>query len=138
MRFTYVPVLRALAALKNGEPQKAIDLLQSAVRYELAVPGSWFGFFGFLYPAYVRGEAYLALRKYAEATAEYRKILNHRGLVFCDPVGALAWWRLGNALSLSGDAPNAKAAYQEFFTLSKEADPDIPILKQAKAEFAKL
>ncbi len=137
VKFTYAPALRALAALKNGEPQKAIDLLQSA-RYELAVPGSWSGFFGFLYPAYVRGEAYLALRQYAEAAAEFRKITGHRGLVFCDPVGALAWWRLGSALALSGDRANAKAAYQEFLTLWKEADRDIPVLQQAKAELARI
>ncbi len=138
VKFTYAPALRALAALKNGEPQKAVDLLQASLGYEVAVPGSWFGFFGFLYPAYVRGEALLALHQYAEAAAEFRKITGHRGLVFCDPVGAVAWWRLGHALALSGDTANAKAAYQEFFTLWKEADADIPVLQQARTEFGRL
>jgi eukaryotic-like serine/threonine-protein kinase len=138
VRFTYVPTLRALLALNNGEPGKAIELLQTAVPYELAIPGSWFGFFGFLYPAYVRGEAYLAAHQYAEAAAEFQRIVDHRGLVFCDPVGAVARWRLGKALAFSGDTAKAKIAYQDFLTLWTDADPDITILKQAKAECAKL
>ncbi len=137
-RFIYVPALRAVLALKNGEPRKAIELLQPAVPYGLAAPGSGFGFFGYMYPAYVRGEAYLATRQYAEAAAEFQRILDHRGLVFCDPVGAMARLQLGRALALSGDNVKAKTAYQDFLTLWKDADPDIPIFQQAKAEYAKL
>jgi hypothetical protein len=94
--------------------------------------------FGLLYPVYVRGEAYLADNKGAEAAAEFQKILNHRGIVVSDPVGALAHLQLGRAFAMSGDKIQAKTAYQDFLTLWKDADPDIPVLKQAKAEYAKL
>ena len=90
------------------------------------------------YPIYVRGQAYLAAHKGAEAAAELQKVLDHRGIVVSDPIGALARLQLGRAYALAGDATRAKSAYQDFFTLWKDADPDIPILKQAKAEYAKL
>ena len=139
VRFSYLPALRALLALNHGEPAKAIELLQIAVPYELGAPRSSFhGFFGALYPVYVRGEAYLAAHQGAEAAAEFQKILDHRGIVVSDPIGALAHLQLGRALALSGDKAKAKTAYQDFLTLWKDADPDIPILKQAKAEYAKL
>ncbi|HLK34532.1 MAG TPA: hypothetical protein VKT29_15660, partial [Terriglobales bacterium] len=93
---------------------------------------------GNLYPAYVRGLAYLAAHHGADAAVEFQKILNHRGLVICDPIGALAHLQLGRAYALSGDKSKAKSAYQDFLGLWNDADPDIPILKQAKAEYAKL
>jgi Tfp pilus assembly protein PilF len=93
---------------------------------------------GDLYPVCVRGLAYLAAHQGAEAAVEFQKILNHRGIVVSDPIGALAHLQLGRALALSGDKTKARAAYQDFLTLWKDADPDIPILKQAKAEYAKL
>jgi tetratricopeptide (TPR) repeat protein len=131
--------LRALLALNHSEPSKAIELLQIAVPYDLGAPRSGFhGFFGTLYPVYVRGEAYLAAHQGAEAAAEFQKILDHRGIVVSDPVGALAHLQLGRAFALSGDKTKAKTAYQDFLALWKDADPDIPILKQAKAEYAKL
>ena len=104
-----------------------------------AVPAIDFNaFFGGLYPAYVRGEAYLALREPAKAAAEFQKILDHRGIVLADPVGAMARLQLGRAFALSDDRPKAKAAYQDFLTLWKEADPEIPIFKQARAEYTRL
>jgi tetratricopeptide (TPR) repeat protein len=87
---------------------------------------------------FVRGEAYLAARQYPEAAAEFQKILDHRYIVFTDPTGALAHLQLGRALASSGDKTKAKTAYQDFLTLWKDADPDISILKQAKAEYAQL
>ncbi len=139
VRFSYLPALRALFALKNAGPTKAVELLQVAGPFELGTPGSSFnGNFGSLYPVYVRGEAYLAAHQGAEAATEFQKILNHRGIVISDPIGALAHLQLGRALALSGDKTKAKTAYQDFLTLWKDADPDIPILKQAKAEYAKL
>jgi tetratricopeptide (TPR) repeat protein len=139
VRFTYLPALRALFALDRGDAANAIELLQPAVPYELAMPGiAFFGFFGSLYPAYLRGEAYLALHRGAEAAAEFQKVLEHPGIVLADPTGALARLQLGRALALSGDKGNAKAAYRDFFTIWKNADPDIPILKQAKTEYARL
>ena len=80
----------------------------------------------------------LAAHRYPEAVAEFQKILDHRGIVGADPIGALAHLQLGRAFVLSGDTIKAKAAYQDFLTLWKDADPDIPILRQAKAEYAKL
>jgi hypothetical protein len=91
-----------------------------------------------LYPIYVRGEAYLAAHQGAGAAAEFQKILDHRGIVICDPIGALARLQLGRAYSLLGDKTKARDAYQDFLTLWKDADSDIPILKEAKTEYAKL
>ncbi len=139
VQFSYLPTLRALFALKNAEPSKAIESLQAASRYELGTPGSSFnGNFGCLYPIYVRGEAYLAAHRGGEAAAEFQKILDHRGIIISDPVGALARLQVGRAWVMAGDKTKAKAAYEDFLTLWKDADPDIPILKQAKAEYGKV
>ena len=139
VRYTYLPAIRALLALNQGEPSKAIELLPVSVSSDLGAPPCTFpGFFGMLYPVYVRGQAYLAARQGAEAATEFQKILDHRGIVVSDPIGALAHLQLGRAFALSGDQAKAKTAYQDFLTLWKEADQDIPILKQAKAEYAKL
>jgi hypothetical protein len=140
VRFTYVPAIRAVLALNHGEPSRAIELLQIAVPYDLGAPlcGAPPGFFGMFYPVYVRGQAFLAAHQGAEAAAEFQKILDHRGMVVSDPIGALARVQLGRAFALSGDKTKAKTAYQDFLTLWKDADPDIPILKQAQAEYAKL
>jgi eukaryotic-like serine/threonine-protein kinase len=140
-RFTYVPVLRALSALRQGQPAECAERLQAALPYELAANGlnfNTFFYLGGLHSAYVRGEALVAERRYAEAIAEFQKILDHRGIVGADPIGALAHLQLGRAFALSGDMAKAKSAYQDFLNLWKDADPDIPILKQAKAEYAKL
>jgi hypothetical protein len=133
-----VPSIRALLALNHGEPAKAMELLQIAIPYELGIPRSIHGFFGALYPTYVRGLGYLAAHQGTEAAMEFQKILDHRGIVVSDPIGALAHLQLGRAFVLSGDKTNAEPAYQDFLTLWKDADPAIPILKQAKAEYAKL
>jgi DNA-binding winged helix-turn-helix (wHTH) protein len=139
VRFSYLPTLRAMAALNHKQPQKAIDLLQAAIPYELSAPeSSFFGFFGALYPTYVRGEGFLAAHRGQEAAAEFQRILDHRGTVISDPVGALAHLQLGRAYAMSGDIASARGAYQDFLTLWKDADPDIPILKQAKGEYARL
>jgi DNA-binding winged helix-turn-helix (wHTH) protein/tetratricopeptide (TPR) repeat protein len=137
--FSYLPTLRALIELRKGQPQKAIDQLQSASPYELGTPRSKMqGFFGALYPVYVRGEAYLAAGKGAEAAAEFQKILDHRGVVVSDLIGALAHLQIARAYTSSGDNTRAKTAYQDFLTLWKNADPNIPILKQARFEYVKL
>ena len=139
-KFTYVPVLRALSALEDGTPTESVERLHIALPYELAVNGLNFNhlYLGGLHSAYVRGEAFIAAHRYPEAVAEFQKILSHRGIVGADPIGALAHVQLGRALVLSGDTIKAKAAYQDFLTLWKDADPDIPILRQAQAEYAKL
>ena len=91
-----------------------------------------------MYPVYVRGQAYLVERRGSEAAAEFQKILNHRGVVVNEPIGTLAHLGLARGYVLNGDTAKARAAYQDFFALWKHADPDIPILKEAKGEYAKL
>ena len=139
VQFEYLPTLHALFALAQRAPSDALERLQRAVPYDFAMPGTvFFAKFGGLYPAYVRGEAYLAAGHGAEAAAEFQKVLNHRGIVLADPIGALAHLQLGRAYVAAGDITKAKSAYQDFLTLWKNADRDIPVLKQAKAEYAKL
>jgi hypothetical protein len=139
-RFTYVPVLRAFAALERGKPADSVEQLQTTLHYELAINGLNFSHFylGGLHSAYVRGEALAAGHKYAEAATEFQRILDHRGIVGSDPIGALAHLQLGRVFALSGDKPKAKAAYEAFVALWKNADLDVPILKTAKAEYARL
>ena len=139
-KFSYVPVLRAVAAAGRVKPADAVEQLQIALPYELAVNGLNFShyYLGGLHSAYVRGEALAAEQKYAEAAAEFQKILDHPGLVGLDPIGALAHYQLGRVFALSGDKVKAKAAYQAFFNLWKDADPDVPVLKSAKTEYARL
>ena len=139
VKFNYLPSVRAFLALNHGDPAKAIELLQVAVPHELGAPRSALqGFFGALYPIYVRGQAYLAARQSAEAAGEFQKILDHRGIMVGDPVSALAHVGLARADAMQGDIAKARAAYQDFLTLWKDADPDVPILMQAKREYAKL
>ena len=137
VQFNCVPTLRAQIALSRAEPSKATAVLQAATPYELATPSN--GSFSFsLYPAFVRGEAYLRAHHPTEAAAEFQKLLDHRGLVVMEPIGALAHLGRARAYALQGDSAKAHAAYQDFLTLWKDADPDIPILIAAKAEYAKL
>jgi len=139
VRFSYLPALRAVLALNRRQPSKAIEVLQSAAPYELGTPRSNLqGFFGALYPVYLRGQAYLSAHQGAEASSEFQKIVDHRGIVASDPIGALARLQLGRSYVLSGDTAKAKSAYQDFLTLWKNADPDIPVLQQAKTEYAQL
>src|SRR5579862_2545024 len=138
-RFTYVPVLRALMVV-TGKPMEAVEHLQPALQYELAVNGLNFShsYLGGLHSAYVRGEALLAARRFTEAAAEFQKILDHRGIVGSDPIGALAHLQLGRVFALSGEKTKAKAAYEVFLTLWKDADSETPILKNARTEYARL
>jgi len=139
VKFSYLPVLRAVLALNHREPSKAINLLQAATNYELGYQGAnSVGFAGSLYPIYVRGEAYLKALQGPEAAAEFQKILDHRGIVCAELIGALARLQLGRALALSRDRLRAKVAYRDFLSLWQDADPDIPILKQARSEYAGL
>src|SRR5262245_5156742 len=143
VRFNYVPTLRALSALSVNDAPRAIELLRPTVTYEFAQPGISFygsggGSFGAMYPTYVRGQAYLALHKPTEAAAEFQKILDHPGVVLGDPMGALARLQLGRALTQAGDVTKARVVYEDLLALWKDADPDLELPKQAKAEFAAL
>ena len=131
VRFAYVPTLRALSALSANDPSRAIEP-------GISFYGAGGGSFGAMYATYLRGEAYLALHKATEATAEFQKILDHPGVVLGDPIGALARLQLARALTMSGDASKAKEAYQDLLALWKDADPDLALPKQAKAELATL
>jgi serine/threonine protein kinase/Flp pilus assembly protein TadD len=135
-QFNYLPEIRAQISLDHSEPAKAIELLQAASTYELGQPSPIVLLA--LFPVYVRGKSYLAAHNGSGAAAEFQNILNHPSLVLNEPVGALARLQLGRAYALQDDKAKARAAYQDFLPLWKDADPDIPILKQAKAEYAKL
>jgi tetratricopeptide (TPR) repeat protein len=139
VKYAYVPVLRAQLSLNRNQPSRAVELLQTAAPYELGIPVCGImAYFGALYPIYVRGEAYLAGRLGPEAATEFQRVLDHRGVVVNDPIGALARLQLGRALALTGNTTKAKAAYEDFLRLWKDADADIPILRQAKTEYGKL
>ena len=134
----WLRTIRATIDVNRNDPAKAIQRLETAAPYELGVPSPQPGDEGFLYPVYVRGEGYLKLHQGSQAAAEFQQFLDRRGIVVNCPLGALAHLGLARAYALQGDTVKSRAAYQDFLTLWKEADPDIPILKQAKAEYAKL
>ena len=135
VQFNYLPTIRGQLALSHHDSLKAIEALEAAA-YEGGT-GVVLRFLSF-YPVFVRGEAYLAAHRGSEAAAEFQKILDHPGIVVNEPIGTLAHLQIGRAYAMQGDTAKAKAAYQDFLTLWKDADPDIPILKQAKSEYAKL
>ena len=131
----WLPTIRAGVALERKDPSRAIEVLKVASTIELGLPTN---LTIFLCPVYLRGEAYLMLHDANAAAVEFQKFIDHRGLVMNFPWGALARLGLARAYAMQGNAVKARAAYQDFLTLWKDADPDIPILKQAKAEYAKL
>jgi eukaryotic-like serine/threonine-protein kinase len=133
----WLPTIRGAVELHRGNTQGAIEVLKPASTYETGEPPP-FPMLGTMYPIYVRGEAYLKIGEGQQAAMEFQKIVDHKGIVLNFPFGALAHLQLGRAYQLAGDKAKARAAYQDFFALWKDADPDIPILKEAKAEYAKL
>jgi serine/threonine protein kinase/Tfp pilus assembly protein PilF len=132
----WLPTIRAAVALERKDPNKAIELLKDASAIELGQ--ATISLAVFLCPAYIRGEAYLMLRNGNSAEKEFQKFVDHRGIVVNFPWGALARLQLARAYALQGDTAKAKAAYQDFLTLWKDADPDLPVLVAARAEYAKL
>jgi len=127
---------RAAVEINRNNASEAINVLQPAASVELSqdtyLPGTT------MHPVYVRGLAYLALHQGAEAAAEFQKIIERPGLIANCPLGAMARLHLARAYAMTGDTIEAKAAYEDFLTLWKDADPEIPIYKQAKTEYAKL
>jgi serine/threonine protein kinase len=138
VQVNYLPTLRAKLALNRGNTSEAFEALRAAEAYELGGTTSSMNEFTSMYPVYVRGEAYLGAHRGSEAAAEFQKILEYRGIVLNEPVGALAHLGLARAYAIQGDSAKGRAAYKDFLTLWKDADPDIPVLQQAKAEYAKL
>ncbi len=140
VQFSYLPVLRALEALNQGDAAKALEMTQVGAPYDLAVPGTAFysgAFFGAMYPVYVRGLAYARMGHHREAAVEFQKILDHPGIMLNDPMGPLARLQLARASFASGDRAKSAAVYKDLLTLWKDADPDIPVVQQAKAESAR-
>ncbi len=131
VQLNYLPAIRGQIAVNRND---AIQLLQTAAPYDLGISDSSYVWFA-MYPVYVRGEAYLAAHLGPEAAAEFTKILEHRGVVVNEPIAALAHLGVARAYGLQGDTAKARSAYEDFLTLWKDADPEIPILKQAKAEY---
>jgi eukaryotic-like serine/threonine-protein kinase len=139
VRFSYLPVIHSIVALNHKDPVRAIGALEPAIPYELGAPRcSVVIFFGALYPILFRGEAYLAGHKGPEAAREYQKLLDHSGPMIGDPVAVLAHLGLARSYALSGDASNARNQYREFLALWKDADPDLPVLHEARTELARL
>jgi len=135
LKLYWLPTINAAIDLNKGNSSQMVMDLEAAAPYELGAAGT---FISSLYPAYVRGQAYLLTHNSTAAAAEFQKLLDHRGIVANFVTGSLAHLQIGRAYAMAGDTTKAKAAYQDFFTLWKDADPDIPILKEAKAEYAKL
>ena len=136
-QFNQIPTIEGQIAVAHRDSSKAVEFLQSSSRYELGQIGAA-GATPTLYPAWVRAEAYRMAGQGAEAAREYQKILDHRGAVTNEIIGALAHLGIARAYALQGDTAKARVAYQDFFALWKDADPDVPILVAAKSEYAKL
>jgi serine/threonine protein kinase/tetratricopeptide (TPR) repeat protein len=136
LKIYWLPAIKAAIELNGGNAAQSLVYLEAAAPYELGEPPQFQ--LGTLYPAYIRGQAYLAQRNGTAAAAEFQKLLDHRGIVVNFVTGALARLQLGRAYAMAGDTAKARTAYQDFLTLWKDADSDIPILKEAKAESAKL
>jgi len=135
LKLYWFPTVNAAIELDKGNSSQALLDLEAAAPYELGGAGT---FVNYVYPAYVRGLADLQAHNGAGAVAEFQKLLDHRGIVGNFVTGALVHLQIGRAYAMAGDSAKAKAAYQESFTIWKDADPDIPILIAAKAEYAKL
>jgi eukaryotic-like serine/threonine-protein kinase len=135
MKLYWLPSLKAAIEISNNKPSRALLDLEPTATYELGLAD---GYINYLYPAYLRGQAYLLTHNGAAAATEFQKLLGHQGIVQNFVTGSLAHLQMGRAYALSSDRARAKLAYQTFLNLWKDADPDVPILKQAKAEFAKL
>jgi tetratricopeptide (TPR) repeat protein len=132
----WLPSIRAANQVRAKNATKSIEVLQATAAYELAQPEPLQ--LGTMYPVFLRGEAFLLAKEGQQAASEFQKIIDHRGIVLNFPVSVLARLGLGRAYAVQGDTARARAAYDDFFTLWKDADPDIPILKEAKAEYVKL
>jgi eukaryotic-like serine/threonine-protein kinase len=134
----WLPTIRAALELNRKQPGKAVEELQPTAAYEMGQPYPVVQVAGSLYPVYIRGEAYLKSGQARQAATEFQKIIDHRGIVVNFVVGALAYLQLGRAEAMDGDRNAARSSYMTFLTLWKAADSDVPILQQAKAEYAKL
>jgi eukaryotic-like serine/threonine-protein kinase len=136
VQFTYLPAIRGLLAAYRDSAQEAVEDLYPLSSHERVTPLDWVG--PYMVPVYLRGEAHLALHQGADAVSDFQMILDNAGLIANCPIGALAHLGLARAYTIQGDVAKARAAYQDFLALWKDADPDIPVYRQARAEYAKL
>jgi eukaryotic-like serine/threonine-protein kinase len=136
MRGYVLPTIRAMLALDRGEGKQALELLQATSGYELGAPQALMNTVPPLYPTYVRGQAYLKAGQAQSAAAEFQNVI--RTATWNYPLAALARLQLGRAKARSGNRESARKAYQDFLALWKDADPEIPILRKAKAEYRTL
>ena len=133
----WLPTIEAALELNHGKAQRAVEILQASSTYELGQPYP-FQYLATMHPVYVRGQAYVKEGQGQQAAAEFQKLLDHRGVLINCPLTAIARLQLARAHALESDTTKVRTAYYNFFALWKDADSDIPILKQAKAEYAKL
>jgi tetratricopeptide (TPR) repeat protein len=136
LKVYWLPTVRAALDLNANNSTQALESLEAAAPYDLVEPEQFQ--LGTMYPVYIRGLAYLAARNGTAAAEQFQRIIDRPGIVINFPTGVLAYLQLGRAYAMAGDGAKAKAAYQDFFNLWKNADPDIPILKAARAEYGKL
>ena len=134
LKLYWLPTINAAIELSKGNSSQALVYLEAAAPYELQSATT----INYLYPAYVRGQAYLLARNGTAAAAEFQRMLDDRGIMLNFVTGALAHLQLGRAYAMAGDTAKAKSAYQDFFALWKDADRNIAVLKEAKAEYARL
>jgi eukaryotic-like serine/threonine-protein kinase len=141
VQFSYLPALRAIDALNQRDPARALEMTDVAVPYDLAAPGTAFytgAFFGALYPMYLRGIAYSRMGRHREAASEFQKILDHPGIMLNDPMGPMARLQLARALAAAGNRAKSAAIYRDLLSIWKDADPDIRVVQEASAEASKV
>jgi tetratricopeptide (TPR) repeat protein len=136
LKVYWLPTIKAAIELNANNPGQALVFLEATAPYELGAPPQFQ--LGTMYPVFIRGHVQLMARNGAAAASEFQKFLDHRGVTINYPLGTLAHLGLARAYALSGDTAKARTAYQDFFALWKDADPDIPVLEEAKAEYAKM
>jgi eukaryotic-like serine/threonine-protein kinase len=130
----FIPTIRAAIKLRQHDPAAAIDLLRGTSKYDLAFTG----LYDYVYPAYIRGQAYLELGDGRSAAAQFQKLIDNPGFTVRHVIGPLAWLQRGRAQKMMGNEAAARQSYETFLDLWKNADPDIPVYQQAKAEYARL
>jgi eukaryotic-like serine/threonine-protein kinase len=136
LKIYWFPVIDAAIALEEGDPSRALATLDAVAPYDLALPPP--NEIGTLYPVYLRGQAYLQARDGAAAATAFQRVLDHPGIVVNFVTGSLSRYDLARAYALQANSEKARAAYRDFLTLWSSADPDLPILKRAKTEYARL
>jgi DNA-binding winged helix-turn-helix (wHTH) protein len=130
----FIPTIRAAIKVHEHDPAAAIELLSGTEKYDLAFTGLW----DYVYPAYIRGQAYLQLGDGRSAATQFQKLIDNRGFTVRHVIGPLAWLQLGRAQKMANDETSARKSYEAFLDMWKNADPDLPIYQQGKAEYTNI